>query len=150
MKKKLLFVCTGNTCRSPLAKVFSEAALAQAEISQWTVDSAGLFAFSGQSASGEALATAREFGLDLSLHQSKPVSEKLLAEADLVLVMTGHHKQALLSGMPQFVDKVYTLTAFVEESGDVADPFGGGPAEYQQAAQELTRLITRLVEKMKE
>ena len=150
MKKKLLFVCTGNTCRSPLAKVLAEAALAQAVLTHWVVDSAGLTAFPGQSASGEALAVARDSGLDLSLHQSKPLSEKLLAEADLVLVMTRNHKQALLSALPHVADKVHTLKDFVGEDGDVADPFGGGPTQYQQTAQELTRLITRLVEKMKE
>ena len=150
MKKKLLFVCTGNTCRSPLAKVLTAATLAKANISAWIVDSAGLSALPGQSASGDALAVSGDFGLDLSLHQSKPLSEKLLVEADLVLVMTRNHKQALLAGMPQHAGKVHTLKEFVDDSGDVADPFGGGLEEYRQAAQELERLIARLVEKMKE
>ncbi|EEG77571.1 low molecular weight protein arginine phosphatase [Dethiobacter alkaliphilus] len=148
MKKKLFFVCTGNTCRSPLAKVLAAAALARANVTDWVVDSAGMQAFSGQSASAGAMAVAREMGLDLSLHQSRLLTEELLAEADLVLVMTRTHKQALLSAAPQAASKVYVLKEFVGEDGDVADPFGGGPAEYSHAARELEGLMPRLVEKL--
>ncbi|MCW3488875.1 low molecular weight protein arginine phosphatase [Dethiobacter alkaliphilus] len=148
MKKKLLFVCTGNTCRSPLAKVLAEAALKRAHLTDWVVDSAGMQAFSGQSASAGALAVAREMGLDLSLHQSRLLTEELLAQAELVMVMTWTHREALLSAAPQVAGKVHVLKEFVGEDGDVADPYGGGPAEYGYAARELERLIARLVEKL--
>ena len=143
-------MCSGNTCRSPIAKVLAEAALSRAKMDDWLVDSAGLSAFVGQSASGDAYAVARDLGLDLSLHQSKPLSPESLAEADLVLVMTDNHKQAILAQVPHIAGKLHTLKEYVGENSDVADPYGGGPVEYRLAAQELEQLIVQLIEKMKE
>ncbi|MBS3887023.1 MAG: low molecular weight protein arginine phosphatase [Dethiobacter sp.] len=148
-KKCLLFVCTGNTCRSPLAKVLTEAALRASGVDGWEVASAGLAAHPGMAASAEAGAVAREAGLDLALHRAKPLSAELLARAELVLVMTAGHKTALLAGAAGYADKIYTVKEYLSFAGDVADPFGGGLASYRQTAQELHSLVSLLVEKLK-
>ncbi|MFW0861701.1 MAG: low molecular weight protein arginine phosphatase [Dethiobacter sp.] len=148
-KKSLLFVCTGNTCRSPLAKVLTEAALKVAGVSGWEVVSAGLAAHPGVPASFEAGVVAREIGLDLTLHRAKPLSTELLAKAELVLVMTTGHKTAVLSGAGGYVDKIYTVKEYVAMEGDVADPFGCGLASYRQTAEELHNLANLLVQKLK-
>lgn len=146
----ILFICTGNTCRSPLARVLAEEALSGAGLTGWPIRSAGLSAFPGMPASEEARAVAREAGLDLSSHSASPLSEELLAEAGLVLVMTEGHKRALTAAAPAYADKIHTLKEFVGREGDVSDPFGRGAAYYRKTADELHELICLLVEKIKE
>ena len=123
-EKKLIFVCSGNTCRSPLAKVLARDIFDRAGLSQWLVDSAGTAALHGMSASGHALTAAHTLGLDLSMHQSKPITPELAQKADLILVMTRAHKDMLLGAWPALAGKIHTIKEFVGESGDVADPFG--------------------------
>jgi protein-tyrosine-phosphatase len=148
-KKTLLFVCSGNTCRSPLAQVMTSALLAEAGVDDWEVDSAGLAALTSTPASERAIDVAAEQGLDLSQHSSKPLSVQLLEQAQLVLVMTESHKRSLLTAAPQFAAKIHTLKSFAGQSGDVDDPYGGDLHRYREAAGEIHRLITRLVEKIK-
>ena len=147
-EKLLLFVCSGNTCRSPLAQALT-AHLLQAEgLNGWTVASAGLAAFNGMSATRQAMTAAQELGLDLSAHQSRSLTEELAAEAELVLVMTQAHKDLLVKEMPQYAAKVYTLKEFVGQAGDVADPFGGSVAVYMETAQELQGLLQLVINKL--
>lgn len=148
--KTILFVCTGNTCRSPLAQALATKALTAAAVDGWTVASAGLSAQFGMPASKEACAVARDWGLDVASHRAEPLSQELLAEAELVLVMTDGHKTALTSVAPAFADKIYTIKEFVGQAGDVSDPFGRGISFYQKTAEELRELITQVVEKIKE
>lgn len=148
-KKILLLVCTGNTCRSPLAKVLIEAALSGVGVDDWEVDSAGLAVFSGMPASAEARILALEAGLDLSQHRAKPLLAELLEKAELVLVMTAGHKAALLAGFAGYGGKIYTIKNYAGLTGDVADPFGGGFAFYRETAQELSGLASLLAEKLK-
>ncbi|MDW7684372.1 MAG: low molecular weight protein arginine phosphatase [Bacillota bacterium] len=150
MKKKLLFVCTGNTCRSPLAAAFAREALAGAGLTHWTVDSAGLAARDGSPASDGSLHAAGDFGLDLSLHRAKPLSPLLVDSAALILTMTAAQKQVLLQALPQFADRIFSLTEYLGADGDVADPFGGPPSLYRETAHQLRSLVTRLAEKLKE
>ncbi|MBS4008637.1 MAG: low molecular weight protein arginine phosphatase [Clostridium sp.] len=149
-KKNLLFVCTGNTCRSPLAKILTESALKAAGVYVWEVDSAGLAAYPGITASAEAGFVAREIGLDLTPHRAKPLSAEILAKAELVLVMTAGHKTALLSGAGEYAEKIYTVKEYLAMEGDVLDPFGGGLASYRQTLRELQKLVNLLVEKLQE
>lgn len=148
--KLLLFVCTGNTCRSPLAYVLARAALAEAGVAGWSVDSAGISAAPGWPASAEAVDVARTAGLDLSSHRSKALTPDLLKRADLVLVMTEHHKRTLTAAVPDAADKIHTIREFVSQSGDVSDPFGRGMDYYRRTAQELSELMPLLVAKIKE
>lgn len=147
---QVLFICTGNTCRSPLAEVIFKQLLADRlgctveELAQkgWLVRSAGVAAGLGLPASEGALEAARALGLSLDHHQSQPVSLGLLSEADYVLVMTRGHWHALAG---RILSSGTSLELLSPEGIDIMDPYGGTAEAYQACAAQLKECLrTRL------
>ncbi|MDE5414687.1 low molecular weight protein arginine phosphatase [Alkalihalobacterium chitinilyticum] len=140
--KRVLFVCTGNTCRSPMA----EAILKQKISNEIEVQSAGIYAAPGSEASYQAIEVLKERGIT-SDHRSQQLSEELLDWATIVLTMTANHKQAIVTRFPELQDKVFTLKEFAlgEDSftGDIADPFGGSVEQYRATADEIEKLLEK-------
>ncbi|MGH7740203.1 MAG: low molecular weight protein arginine phosphatase, partial [bacterium] len=108
MPQKIVFVCTGNTCRSPMAEGLLRKAVQENHLTL-EVQSAGLAVFSGIPAAAEAVEACREKGVDISAHQSQPLGKDLILGCDLILTMTGKHKETILKKLPLAEDKVRQL-----------------------------------------
>lgn len=143
----IYFICTGNTCRSPMA----EAILRSKGMEHVTVRSAGIHAGDGWPISANAK-TLIEEGQFPYTAVSRAVSSEELQWADLVLTMTESHKAALLYAYPEMEQKIFTLKGYVQPSasGDVHDPYGGDLATYRQTFDELTRIMDMLAQRLME
>lgn len=120
----VLFVCTANRFRSPLASAFFRNALGDSAGTDWTVDSAGTWTSPGMQVLPEVSLIARKYGLDLTRHRSKPVTEALLSAHDLILVMEAGHKEALENEFPSSSGRIYLLSQVVEgRTYDIPDLF---------------------------
>ena len=148
--KIILFVCTGNTCRSPMAEAICEKLLAERlrcstdelESRGYLVLSAGVGAHLNDSASPMAQQVIGCFGLSLEEHQSQPLTETLIRFADQIFVLARNHREAILSYWPNVDMRLHVLHP---EGGDISDPIGGNYETYMQCAQEIeTAIVARL------
>ena len=136
---KILFVCTGNTCRSPMAQ-----AIAADMYAEWEFYSAGVAAYPSP-ASAHAAAVMTERGLCLAAHASQQVSEELLRDMDLVLALADNHKAMLMQDFPFLTcGNLYTLGEYAGVDISVSDPFGGSLDDYRSCAAQIHELLTRI------
>jgi len=146
----VVFVCTGNTCRSPLAEALCKKLLAERlgctvpDLPErgFLVISAGLAAIMGGAATPEAIETAQEVGADLKGHLSRPLTRELANPADCIVVMTRGHWNSVAQQFPHLANRCRLLRA---DGTDVADPIGGAPEVYRHCAAEIVGHLSPLV-----
>jgi L-threonylcarbamoyladenylate synthase len=145
----IVFVCTGNTCRSPLAEALCKKLLADRlgcaiedlPARGYHVVSAGVSASEGGPAAAEADQVARSFGADLSAHRSQPLTPELAARADYLLGMTRSHVHALAD----YFGYLGVVPRLLDPAGDIADPIGGDQPIYDECGQQIWRHLAAFV-----
>jgi protein-tyrosine-phosphatase len=147
-KKSVLFICTGNTCRSPMAEgLFRKAIEGRGD---FEVMSAGIAAYPGDAANPETVKLLSGRGISLGEFRSQPVSPELIEQATHVFAMTAGHLEALENLFPEYTDKFYLTCEFVDIPGrgvasDVPDPIGMGRKAYEETARTLDQAIPTLI-----
>jgi len=158
--KNILFVCTGNTCRSPYAHYQLESLVREKfgdGLEDINISSAGIYAFPGVSPPPNAIRAGKEMGVDISLHKSRAIHISMLESSDIVFCMTSRQKSHLISKYPWFEDKIFSLREYAsgkekealcdseEIDYDIPDPIGQGIEVYRSVYAEIRESIEKVI-----
>jgi len=151
-KVRILFVCTGNSCRSPMAEGFFKKYLAEKlccpvdllEEKGYKVSSAGTIGFVGLAASDEAIRACGAQGIDISKHRSRAIGRHLIDESDVIFVLAKVHRDAVIEISPQAADKCLLLA----DDRDIADPIGQSQQVYDKCAEYIEQAVKKRIGEM--
>lgn len=149
--KTILFVCSGNICRSPMAEGLLRRRLAaDKRDGEFRVRSAGTWAMEGAPANASAVRVMAECGVDISRHRTHELTAEVVESAALILTMTAVHAQAIRRKWPQHAGKVHRLSEMAGQQHDVEDPYGAPLDVYRACAEEIEALIAEGYERILE
>jgi len=141
--RSVLFICTANRCRSPMAEaLFKQEVVRRGETAQWQVRSAGTWTEPGLPATQFSQMVMERRQLDLTQHRSQLVDGELLRTADIILVMTQNHRESLQAEFPEIAERVYLLSQLVDRKFDIEDPYGGSLDDYEICADDIQKILT--------
>ncbi|MDD6214373.1 MAG: low molecular weight protein arginine phosphatase [Firmicutes bacterium] len=140
----ILFVCTGNTCRSPMAAALFNKIAVKRNLDV-RIESAGIFANEGEPASTEAVVAMKKYGIDLLGHHSQSINTELLEKCDLILTMTTAHKMLI---EPSAQGKTFTLNEYAGMDEDIQDPYGGDVEEYERCAEQIYSALLKVADRI--
>ncbi len=146
---RLLFVCTGNTCRSPLAQAIMKMELRKKGIDWIEVSSAGISANEGARATENARLVAKKLGSSLDRFKSSQLTLRRASNADLILTMTEQQKKEIIERWPKLESRTMTISEFTgSRRGSIADPLGGSIDVYMDCARSIKDEVKRIVKKL--
>ena len=145
MKPAVLFVCTANICRSPMAAALLCARLQKERTDwrDWQIDSAGTWAMEGEMAAKNSRLVLSERGLDISAHRARTVTAEMLSGYQLILTMEPGQKEALQVEFPAIAERVFLLGEMDDSMLAIEDPYGGPIEGYRSAAEKIDRMLTK-------
>jgi glycine hydroxymethyltransferase len=148
--RHIVFVCTGNICRSPIAEYMLRNRMG--EDSEWTVSSASVMLGMGMPVSAHAVQVMDEEGVDMHKHRSMPLSPDLIDLASVIVVMTGAHAEQIEHSFPEAREKVFLLTSFDENAvdRDIADPIGASIDVYRNVRDDISKAMPGLIAFLRE
>ena len=141
----ILFICTGNQCRSPIAEVLFKRQIQQYPASgEWRIESAGTWAYKGKAAHPQMRLVAQEVGLDLNQHRAQRIEDvPTLITFDLILTMERSHRESLQIEFPQLRHRLHLLSDMAGVAYDISDPIGGSLDTFRYTLRELDVLIRK-------
>ena len=148
---KIIFICTGNICRSAMAHGYMQKRLIDMNVeNEYVIESAGTNAYTGDRATDFAREAMKKYDVDLTNHRATYIEESDVNEADLVLCMTYSHKSRVLNRYPKLDGKVFTLKEYLSETDylDIDDPWGFSMDVYTSCAKEIVHYVDKLIEKI--
>lgn len=151
---RILFVCTANICRTPMAEYYLNSLIAKEDLQEMiAVESAGTWAVEGAPAAENSQRVCAERDLNLSRHRSRPIDLHLMKQTDLVLCMALEHKYDLIQIFPHLRDRIFTLKEYgnknPQNSISIVDPYGGSIEQYRETCELIFREIQRIYPALK-
>lgn len=142
----VLFVCTANICRSPLAMGLMQAKVGESD--GWRVESAGTWTVDGNPAAARTIQVLEGRGINLKDHHSRMITGELLAEFSLVLTMEHGQKEALKVEFPKLAKRIYLLSEMIGQKFEIEDPMGRSFQDFQETANEISKIIDQGFERI--
>ena len=147
---KIMFICTGNICRSAMAEAMLTKMLKNEKKQDVEVYSSGIYAQTGDSPTLDAIEVMEEYDVDLKSHRATNTKESKIEEMDVILCATLSHKVAVMQEYPQLKEKVYTMKEYAEISKqnndyDISDPWGYGITTYRKCAAEIDTCLKQIM-----
>jgi protein arginine phosphatase len=144
---KIIFICTGNTCRSPMAEAYFKYLCEKSGLDIET-GSAGTFAGIGEPAAANSIQTMAELNIDLSNFSSTPLTVELIDSSDMIICMTSSHRFQVGAMHAKMLKKTHLLGDFTENGHDIADPYGSALPNYRNCFEEMKPLLDNLLKKV--
>lgn len=149
----IIFVCTGNTCRSAMAQYLFKKMLKEEKREDVQVYSCGIYADSGEMATYSAIEVMKEYDIDMRDHRATNINEIDINKMDLILCATVSHKQLVLNMHPELDGKVYTIKEYAEigkegQGMDIRDPWGYSIDTYIDCAKEIKECLDKILQKI--
>lgn len=149
----ILFVCTGNICRSAMAHHYMQKRVKDLNIQdKYLIDSCGVYAATGDTSTSNAILAMKKYDVDLKKHRAKNICDVNLDDYNYILTMTQSHKDSINYVYPNLKNKVYTLKELVNnnENTNISDPWGYDINTYNLCAKEIVEFVDKLIEKLEE
>ena len=147
----IMFICTGNICRSAMAHKMLEKKLKELNRNDVKVYSCGVYAENGDKPTFEGNSIMKEYGIDLSTHRATNIFNSKIKDMDIILCATTSHKNNVLNTFPELKDKIFTMKEYVDfprNDLDISDPWACGYEIYKNCAKEIDEVLDKIILKI--